>query len=105
MKTIDARVIHESALGPADKCVPVQEVRLRLSRARGRKFTSETFRQWRKAAKVTSRGFYNGFECDRLVAVAIHLREGKPLKNMGLKVRIQLLLDKEKEFNESTTST
>ena len=70
MKTIDARVLHESALSPAEKCVPAHELRFHLSRIRGRGFTSETFRQWRKVVEVTSKGLYSGFECDRLVVVA-----------------------------------
>lgn len=104
MGTIDVNPVRKEARSPAERHITSRELRQFLTVVRRKSFTNETFRQWRGVAKVTSRGLYTGFERDRLALVALYMLEGKSRRDMGLKVRIKLLLNKEKGFSESTAS-
>lgn len=75
------------------------DLKRELAQKRGKTFTAETFRRWRKVAKVDSRGLYTMFEFARLVLVAEHLRACKPLNCLELKIEIQKIVNKEKRAN------
>jgi len=71
---------------------------IHLSCIRRRQVSVDTFRRWRKVAKVTSTHAYSYFDQQRLSLVAQHLFEGKRLRASSLKIKIDALLKSEKNY-------
>lgn len=105
MTTIDVSPVKREGKQPNERYIAASELKIFLANARKRTFKADTFRRWRRVAKVTSREFYSEFEQERLKTVAEHLFDGKKLSDRSLEIKIRSQLSKEKTYCESRSGT
>lgn len=98
---MEVKTIEVDAVLPTYPFIDSRELKRKLAQTRGRGFSSETYRQWRKIAQVKSRGLYTNHEAKRLGIVAMHLRNGGGLKDTVLLLRIKNNISEEEKIRES----